>query len=343
MGMYISSQNSCDFTAITIIGESEERRTIEGIIRNYYDREDGETTPRFEEYITEGITRRIDYSLIRQKNQRCKVLFKVEDIATYLVEYVKFWDDWEVDRYWNANLGLSSIPVPNLIVGYDDVRLWRYSQGNLKPFSVAYAWDSIRLRADVVDWYHLVWFPHYIPRHAFHLPIRRIHQGRYSVSVPALTKDHTGIKINTSYLERLNTPYSSQYAVFKIWNQYNILEDIKRGPYSKKSPIRRDLDNSTSNVLIPLDSWTSGLLVYKLPLSGCLDTYKSAYGGIQFLCDKLMSWSSKKQDCATMSTAEAEYVSLSACCAQVIGCELNWKIMASTLINYQCIVTQSQS
>ncbi|GJU25629.1 ty3-gypsy retrotransposon protein [Tanacetum coccineum] len=30
----------------------------------------------------------------------------------------------------------------------------------------------------------------------------------------------------------------TQYAVFKIWNQYNILEDIKRGPYSKKSPIR---------------------------------------------------------------------------------------------------------
>ncbi|GKB99884.1 hypothetical protein Tco_0986021 [Tanacetum coccineum] len=28
-----------------------------------------------------------------------------------------------------------------------------------------------------------------------------------------------------------------------------------------------DLDNSTSNVLIPLDSWTRGLLVYKLPLS----------------------------------------------------------------------------
>ncbi|GJT45381.1 reverse transcriptase domain-containing protein [Tanacetum coccineum] len=29
-----------------------------------------------------------------------------------------------------------------------------------------------------------------------------------------------------------------------------------------------DLDNSTNNVLIPLDSWTSGLLVYRLPLSG---------------------------------------------------------------------------
>ncbi|GJU32526.1 hypothetical protein Tco_1176115 [Tanacetum coccineum] len=59
----------------------------------------------------------------------------------------------------------------------------------------------------------------------------------------------------------------TQYAVFNIWNKYSILEDIKRGPYSKKSPICRDLDNSTSNILIPLDSWTSGLLVYKLPIS----------------------------------------------------------------------------
>ncbi|GJT11615.1 hypothetical protein Tco_0858657 [Tanacetum coccineum] len=31
----------------------------------------------------------------------------------------------------------------------------------------------------------------------------------------------------------------TQYAVLKIWNQYNILENIKGGPYFKKSPIRR--------------------------------------------------------------------------------------------------------
>ncbi|GKC97343.1 putative reverse transcriptase domain-containing protein, partial [Tanacetum coccineum] len=33
-----------------------------------------------------------------------EVLYKVEDIATSLIEYVKFWDDWEVDRYGDANL-----------------------------------------------------------------------------------------------------------------------------------------------------------------------------------------------------------------------------------------------
>ncbi|GJX05195.1 retrovirus-related pol polyprotein from transposon TNT 1-94 [Tanacetum coccineum] len=53
--------------------------------------------------------------------------------------------------------------------------------------------------------------------------------------------------------------------------------------------------------------------------AGCLDSRKSTFGGIQFLGgDKLVSWSAKKQDCTSMSIAEVEYVSLSACCAQVL-------------------------
>ncbi|GJX99614.1 retrovirus-related pol polyprotein from transposon TNT 1-94 [Tanacetum coccineum] len=52
--------------------------------------------------------------------------------------------------------------------------------------------------------------------------------------------------------------------------------------------------------------------------AGCKDTFKSTFGGAQFLGEKLVSWSSKKQDCTALSTAEAEYVSLSVCCAQVL-------------------------
>nr|GFB22353.1 uncharacterized mitochondrial protein AtMg00810-like [Tanacetum cinerariifolium] len=39
---------------------------------------------------------------------------------------------------------------------------------------------------------------------------------------------------------------------------------------------------------------------------GCIDSRKSTSGGIQFLGgDKLVSWSSKKQECTSMSSAEA--------------------------------------
>ncbi|GJY18799.1 retrovirus-related pol polyprotein from transposon TNT 1-94 [Tanacetum coccineum] len=52
--------------------------------------------------------------------------------------------------------------------------------------------------------------------------------------------------------------------------------------------------------------------------AGCHDDCKSTSGGLQFLGENLVSWSYKKQDCTALSTAEAEYVSLFACCAQVI-------------------------
>nr|GFD30360.1 Gag-Pol polyprotein [Tanacetum cinerariifolium] len=41
--------------------------------------------------------------------------------------------------------------------------------------------------------------------------------------------------------------------------------------------------------------------------AGCLDSRKSTSSGIQILGgDKLVNWSSKKQDCTSMSSAEVE-------------------------------------
>nr|GEY59835.1 retrovirus-related Pol polyprotein from transposon TNT 1-94 [Tanacetum cinerariifolium] len=50
----------------------------------------------------------------------------------------------------------------------------------------------------------------------------------------------------------------------------------------------------------------------------CKDTFKSTFGGAQFLGKKLVTWSLKKQDYTTLLTTKAEYVFISTCCAQVL-------------------------
>nr|GEX39989.1 copia protein [Tanacetum cinerariifolium] len=52
--------------------------------------------------------------------------------------------------------------------------------------------------------------------------------------------------------------------------------------------------------------------------AGCQDTRRSTLGSTQFLGDKLVSWSSKKQKCTAISSTEAEYIALSRCCAQIL-------------------------
>ncbi|GKA85975.1 retrovirus-related pol polyprotein from transposon TNT 1-94 [Tanacetum coccineum] len=52
--------------------------------------------------------------------------------------------------------------------------------------------------------------------------------------------------------------------------------------------------------------------------AGCQDSRKSTSGSVQILGEKLVSWSCKKQKCTAISTIEAEYISLSGCCAQIL-------------------------
>ncbi|GKB44344.1 retrovirus-related pol polyprotein from transposon TNT 1-94 [Tanacetum coccineum] len=61
--------------------------------------------------------------------------------------------------------------------------------------------------------------------------------------------------------------------------------------------------------------------------AGCQDTRRSTSGSAQFLGDKLVSWSSKKQKSTAISTIEAEYIAMSGCCAQIL-----W--MRSQLLDY---------
>ncbi|GKD04638.1 retrovirus-related pol polyprotein from transposon TNT 1-94 [Tanacetum coccineum] len=52
--------------------------------------------------------------------------------------------------------------------------------------------------------------------------------------------------------------------------------------------------------------------------AGCQDTRRCTYGSMQFLGDRLVSWSSKRQKSIAISSTEVEYIAMSGCCAQIL-------------------------
>ncbi|GKF56037.1 hypothetical protein Tco_0166377, partial [Tanacetum coccineum] len=52
--------------------------------------------------------------------------------------------------------------------------------------------------------------------------------------------------------------------------------------------------------------------------AGCQNTRRSTSGSMQFLGDRLVSWSSKRQKNTAISSTEAEYIAMLGCCAQIL-------------------------
>nr|GEW89734.1 retrovirus-related Pol polyprotein from transposon TNT 1-94 [Tanacetum cinerariifolium] len=52
--------------------------------------------------------------------------------------------------------------------------------------------------------------------------------------------------------------------------------------------------------------------------AGCQDTRHSTSGNMQFLGERLISWSSKRKKSAAISSTKTEYIALSGCCAQIL-------------------------
>ncbi|GJU35966.1 retrovirus-related pol polyprotein from transposon TNT 1-94 [Tanacetum coccineum] len=61
--------------------------------------------------------------------------------------------------------------------------------------------------------------------------------------------------------------------------------------------------------------------------AGCQDTRRSTSGSMQFLGDRLVSWSSKRQKSIVISSTKAEYIAMLGCCAQIL-------LMRSQLTDY---------
>ena len=61
--------------------------------------------------------------------------------------------------------------------------------------------------------------------------------------------------------------------------------------------------------------------------AGCRIDQKSTSGGCQLLGRSLVSWQCKKQNSVSLSSAEAEYIAMGSCCAQIL-------YMKQTLLDY---------
>ncbi|GJU18817.1 hypothetical protein Tco_1146783 [Tanacetum coccineum] len=71
---------------------------------------------------------------------------------------------------------------------------------------------------------------------------------------------------------------------------------------------------------------------------GCQDTRRSTSGSAQFLGDKLVSWSSKKQTSTSISSTEAEYIAMFGCCAQILWMRSQLSDYGFAVVNTKQIV-----
>nr|GEZ43751.1 retrovirus-related Pol polyprotein from transposon TNT 1-94 [Tanacetum cinerariifolium] len=129
----------------------------------------------------------------------------------------------------------------------------------------------------------------------------------------------------------------SKYA-YDIIKKYGMLtSDSVDTPMIEKSKLDEDLQGKPVNAtlyrgmigslmyltfsrtdLIYADTDMSLTAYADVDHAGCQDTRRSTSGSTQFLGDKLVSWSFKKQKSIAISSTEAEYISLSGCCAQIL-------------------------
>ncbi|GJZ23704.1 retrovirus-related pol polyprotein from transposon TNT 1-94 [Tanacetum coccineum] len=114
----------------------------------------------------------------------------------------------------------------------------------------------------------------------------------------------------------------SKYAS-EIVKKYGLLShDTVDTPMVEKNKLDEDLQGRSVDAT--LYHGMIGSLMYltssrpDLIYAVCLCARRSTSGSTQFLGDKLVRWSSKKQKCIAILSIDAEYIALSVCCAQIL-------------------------
>nr|GFC80538.1 uncharacterized mitochondrial protein AtMg00810-like [Tanacetum cinerariifolium] len=121
--------------------------------------------------------------------------------------------------------------------------------------------------------------------------------------------------VKTAFLnvELKEEVYVSQLEGFVDPDHLTHIYRLKKALYRLKQAPRAWIDSCD-----PVDTpMVDRLKLDEDPL-GIPDTRRSTSGSAQFLSDKLVSWSSKKQKSIVISTTKAEYIAMSGCCAQIL-------------------------
>nr|GEX53897.1 retrovirus-related Pol polyprotein from transposon TNT 1-94 [Tanacetum cinerariifolium] len=99
---------------------------------------------------------------------------------------------------------------------------------------------------------------------------------------------------------------------YDMLSSFLITQDFSKGSVDPTLFIRKN-----GNDLL-LDSSISVTAFADADHAGCQDTRRSTSGSVQFLGERLISWSSKRQKSAAISCTKAEYIALSGCYAQIL-------------------------
>nr|GEY36502.1 retrovirus-related Pol polyprotein from transposon TNT 1-94 [Tanacetum cinerariifolium] len=116
------------------------------------------------------------------------------------------------------------------------------------------------------------------------------------------------------------TDFSKSRGIFINQSKY-VLESLKKYGFESGDPVdtpmveKSKLDEDKEGKAIDPSHYRA---FADADHAGFQDTRRSTFGSVQFLGERLISWSSKRKKSAAISSMEAEYIALSGCCAQIL-------------------------
>ncbi|GJS55975.1 retrovirus-related pol polyprotein from transposon TNT 1-94 [Tanacetum coccineum] len=101
-------------------------------------------------------------------------------------------------------------------------------------------------------------------------------------------------------------------AWYDLLSKFLLSQEFSKGTVDPTLFIRRQ---GNDLLQYPKDSSIALTAYADADHAGCQDTRRSTSGSMQFLGDRLVSWSSKRHKSTAISSTEAEYIAMSGCCA----------------------------